>query len=370
MILKKLAHHTLTTFTILVALLLLGSAMTTYISPKYLNVLAFGGFAFPVLWVANLVLVVINLMRHNWKRMTFSLLIGIFTFGHLANIYQLKGIWKKEENATAPIRILSFNTRMFDYYSWTGKKGVNEEVLNFINQKDPDIVCFQEFFTTMNNDDYSENHVVARLRKYPYSHIEYNVIGKKGRKFGQATFSKYPIVDKKFLKFMTSSNFSIQTDININGKVVRIFNNHLESVRLKTRDYNFIDSINTKWDDGGMAGIKLIAWKLQNALSQRATQAETIARHVENSAYPVIVCGDFNDTPVSYVYHTMLGKLEDAYRQAGIGFQGTYNGKLPSFRIDYIFHAQAFETVAFHSYPVNFSDHYPIMATIDLKPGK
>lgn len=368
--LKKFAHHTLTTLTIVSAILLVGSAMTANVSPKYLNVLAFAGFGFPLLWLLALTFMFINLFRRNWKRMVLCLLVCTATFGHLANLYQLKGIWTDESTAVKPVRIMSFNTRMFDYYSWTGKKGVNEKVLDFINQKDPDIVCFQEFFSNMNEESYSENHVVSRLRKYPYRHIEYNVVGKKGRKFGQATFSKYPIVDKKYLEFSNTSNFSIQTDINIHGKVVRVFNNHLESVRLKTHDYNFIDSINSKWNDNHMAGLRLIAWKLQHSFTQRAIQAETIARHVKNSAYPVIVCGDFNDTPVSYVYHTMLGDLKDAFRQAGIGFQGTYNGKLPSFRIDFIFHSPEFEAVKFGAFSENFSDHFPIMATIDLKPAK
>ena len=367
MFIKKLATNTLTLITILIAVLLSCSVLTAYISPKYLNVLAFGGYLFPVLWVLNFVCVVINLLRKNWRRLAVSLFIGVLTYGHLANTYQLNGIWLNEEEVVKPIRILSFNTRMFDYYSWTGKQGINEDVLTFINQKDPDVVCFQEFFTTMNEVGYSENHVIARLKKYPYSHIEYNVTGRKGRKFGQATFSKFPIVGKKFLAFKNTSNFSIQTDVNIHGKVVRIFNNHLESVRLKTKDYNFIDSINIKWDDEGMEGIKLIAWKLQHSFTQRAVQAETIASHVKNSVYPVIVCGDFNDTPVSYVYNTMLGDLEDSYRQAGIGFQGTYNGKLPSFRIDFIFHSDVFNTVKFQKYQVNYSDHFPIMATIGIK---
>lgn len=365
--LRQTLTHLLTTLTILSVVCLLVSATTAYISPKYLHILVFTGFLFPIFWVVNFVFIFIHLIRKNWKRFAMVLAAGLITINHLSNVYQVNIPWEEEKGKNdLVIKIMSFNTRMFDYYSWTGKKNINEEVMDFIRLHNPDIVCFQEFFTFHQEADYSEHHILSRLNQYPYRHIEYNVISRKGKKFGQATFSKFPIVQKQSIHYPQTSNFTIQSDIRIKNKTIRVFNNHLESIRLNYRNYNFIDSINSVSDEERNKGLREISEKIRRALTQRATQSETLARHVKNSTYPVVVCGDFNDAPVSYVYRTMRGSLKDAFQEAGNGLGGTYNGRLPSFRIDFIFHDPSFTTYDFQTFPKNWSDHYPIMATIRL----
>lgn len=364
---KKFVQHIIAIVTLIIAISLLASAATAYINPKYLHVLAFTGFLFPVLWVLNLATIIFNVSRNKWKLLGIGILVAILTLNQISDIYQISGASElTEKDKKEAIKIMSFNTRMFDYYKWTGTNNANEKIFDFIREKNPDVICFQEFFTSTNKNQYAEHHVLARLNQFPYHHIEYNVIGRNGRKFGQATFSKYPIIQKKQLSFANSSNFTTQTDIRIKDKTVRIYNNHLESIRLNTQHYNFLDSIKLKSEKETKKGLKEISNKLKHALDQRAKQSETIATHINNSPYPVIVCGDFNDTPISYVYKTMRGDLKDAFNEAGVGFQGTYNGKLPSFRIDFIFHDQGIETKQFNTYKVNFSDHYPIMATLKL----
>jgi endonuclease/exonuclease/phosphatase family metal-dependent hydrolase len=366
--LKKFARHVLTITTVFFALSLLASAATVYINPKYLHIFAFGGFAFTALWFINLFFLIFNLLRKRWRAI-YPLIAILLTLGHFINSIQISGIFKsKNFNTDHTLKVMSFNTRMFDYYEWTGKKKINEEVFDFIRKQNPDVICFQEFFSARDKKSYNETHIVARLNQFKYRHIEYNIIRKDGRSYGQATFSKYPIVAQKPLNFRNTNNFSIQTDIRVNNQTIRFFNNHLESVRLKAEHYNLIDSLNFKSDKEKAAGMIEIMSKLRTALAQRASQAETIARHISNSPYPVVVCGDFNDTPVSYVYHTMRGKLSDSFTNAGIGFGQTYNGRLPAFRIDFIFHDKRFETLQYKTFNVKFSDHFPIMATINLKP--
>ena len=363
---KKLLQHIITIITLIIILCLVGSSLTAYISPKYLHFLAFAGFLFPVFWVLNLAMVIFNLANKNYKLFIGGIILCVITLGQISDIYQFGVFSRSDQNDKGVIKVMSFNTRMFDYYGWTGEKNVNEKVFDFIRQENPDIVCFQEFFSYSRKPQFAEHHIISRLNQFPYHHIEYNVTGKNGKRFGQATFSKFPIQLKKALIFENTSNFSIQTDIRVKDKTIRVFNNHLESVRLKTQHYNFLDSINLKSEKETKAGLIEIFSKLNYALNQRVTQSKTVARHIKNSPYPAIVCGDFNDTPISYVYRTMRGSLKDSYKEAGSGFQGTYNGKLPSFRIDFIFHDAQFSAQEFKTFKKNFSDHYPIMATIKL----
>ena len=110
-------------------------------------------------------------------------------------------------------------------------------------------------------------------------------------------------------------------------------------------------------------------WKLKKAFVLRAGQVDILADHLASCRYPVILCGDFNDTPSSYTYRRLTKKLNDTYIEQGKGlFGATYGGRLPSFRIDYILHTGTFRADDYYKYPVDLSDHFPITATLVKKP--
>jgi endonuclease/exonuclease/phosphatase family metal-dependent hydrolase len=88
---------------------------------------------------------------------------------------------------------------------------------------------------------------------------------------------------------------------------------------------------------------------------------------LEKSPYPLIVCGDFNDSPASYSYYTIKGKLKDSFKESGFGMSRTYIGKMPSFRIDYILHDAKWQSFDYKTNRLNFSDHKMISCTIKLK---
>ncbi|MDR2929053.1 MAG: endonuclease/exonuclease/phosphatase family protein [Cytophagaceae bacterium] len=348
------------------AFLLLGATATAYISPVTLHVFTLAGFGFPALWMLNLILLVWFLIR---KRQWFALIplpVLLLTINHWNNTFQMRG--RKIDNTQTlelPLKVMSYNTRMFDYYRHSGMSETPDNIYDFITSRDPDVVCFQEFYSNVTRPQYNPSYIMARFKQYKFKHIEYVYKSHSGS--GIATFSKYPIVDKGDIRFEQSNNMSIYTDINVKGKVVRVFNNHLESIGFRTADLQVLDSLEFRINARQRQGLERILQKLNRAFAMRAEQSEVIARHIANSPYPVIVCGDFNDTPVSYVYRTMRGKLRDAFRESGFGFGGTYNGKLPSLRIDYIFHSPEFDACNFTQFNVKYSDHYPIMTTINLK---
>ncbi|TAJ14078.1 endonuclease [Marinilabiliaceae bacterium JC017] len=364
---KRIFRPILTLISLLIAGLLLLTVLSARINPYHANILAFLGFGFPIIWIINLLVLVFWISR---LRMQFliPLLALLFTWNNWHNTFQISGRHITESTQISnPVSVMSFNVKMLDFYKWTGEKEVHDKIFKFIRKENPDILCIQEFFSYKGKEGFSEAQILARLNQYPYRHIEYSVKGNRGRRFGLATFSRYPIKGKRYLKFEQTNNFSMQTDIEVNNTKIRVFNNHLESIRFDAHNLNFIDSLNYKNEAERRKGISEIAAKLRAAFKQRASQAETIGSHIGNSPYPVIVCGDFNDTPVSYVYRKMRGDLKDAFVESGSGFGGTYNGKLPSFRIDFIFHDPQFNSYNFTRTKVNYSDHFPIMTTIDLE---
>jgi endonuclease/exonuclease/phosphatase family metal-dependent hydrolase len=97
----------------------------------------------------------------------------------------------------------------------------------------------------------------------------------------------------------------------------------------------------------------------------RAKQARTVAEHIKKCPYPIIVCGDFNDTPLSYTYQILSEQLNDAFSEAGFGISNTYNGFLPLFRIDYVLHSERFKAISYQSEKVAMSDHFPVVAILE-----
>lgn len=367
---NKVARSLVFILNLAVLLLLVLSYLGSFISPVHINFLSFLTFGFPLFWLLNLFFAIFWLIKKR-KRSFISVLLVVVTWQQWLAVFQISGVSDKEaKELKNPLTVMSYNVRMFDKYLWTKDKKTPEKIYEFIKNENPDVLCIQEFYINNKQKQYSENNILSKFKQYKYKHLEYNIETNSGKKYGLATFSKFPIIDKKPLFFKNTTNFSIQTDIKVNGKNIRIFNNHLESIRLQRENYNFIDSLEFKNDEERKRGIIEIFHKLNNAFSNRSYQAQTIGRHIENSPFPTIVCGDFNDTPVSYVYKQVKGKLKDSFIESGQGFGGTYNGNLPSFRIDFIFYDKTFESYNFSRYKVNYSDHYPIKTLLELNPEK
>ena len=156
---------------------------------------------------------------------------------------------------------------------------------------------------------------------------------------------------------------AIFTDIVLNKDTIRIYNVHLESFRFGNDDYSFYSHLteptseNLKIKEGSLK----IFGKLKKAFVLRAEQVEILKKEVSGSPYPVILCGDFNDTPSSYTYHRMNDGLTDAFRTAGHGiFGNTFAGNFPSFRIDYVMFDDKFAAFNYRKYNTDLSDHYPV----------
>jgi len=170
------------------------------------------------------------------------------------------------------------------------------------------------------------------------------------------------------IEFINSSNISIYTDIVINSDTVRVFNSHLQSVQFTNENINFLDSLG-KYDNlRHIAGIRDIGSRLRQAFVRRSRQVEIIVRHTQESPHPVIVTGDFNDTPVSFTYRRLRSqKLDDAFVRSGTGTGNTYVAMLPLFRIDYILYSRELESFYFDTPRIELSDHYPLKCEFTFK---
>ena len=362
---RKLAGKTILYINLFLAFCLLLSYTAPIINPAKLLLPAFFGLAYPYLLLINLVFLIYWIVRMR-KELLISLVVILLGWFHLTNFIPLrfqKSPEPREQISSPPLKVLSYNVRTFDKYNWTQNSQSKEGIFETIRNADPSVVCIQEFYTT-NKSGKRERDIRNQLKEYPYYSIYYSLKSGANTGFGIATFSKYPIVKTSRIPFDNTINQAVYTDIKLMNDTLRLFNIHLQSIQFGQRNYAFLDSMSLKYTNKQLEEVKDIGSRLKEAFVMRAEQSKIIHHYIEESEYPVIVVGDFNDTPVSYAYKRIRKGLSDAFRTSGKGLGNTYAGELPSFRIDYIFYSEELESIEFERIKTKFSDHFPITSTI------
>ncbi len=340
----------------LVAIAALGiSIISVYLSPEIIWAAALFGMAYPYLLVVNLIFIVFWVFIKPWFTL-FSLVTILAGYQHLGNYLQLTGKTTTEKG----VRITSYNVRYFMGATEFPNKENADHILNFLRQDNADIICLQE--VRLNKRQIFD---ISNPKLPQISHMQLAHSSNAG---GQLTMTRFPILNMGEIRFKNSGNMIIYTDILMNSDTVRVYNCHLQSYQLRPREINTIDSMDFENQEKSKEKWLELSLKFRKALIKRAEQAATLREHLNQCPYPVIVCGDFNDTPVSFTYRTVRGELEDSFTKSGKGTANTYNGKLPSFRIDYILYSAKFTSYNFEVSSLNHSDHYPI--SCDLFPAE
>lgn len=361
---KKLFYRALLAVNVFFAFTLLISYLAVHISPEKFALPAFFGLAYPYLLFINLILVIIWAMLLRFEAL-ISIVVIAAGFNHFSNYIQLT---KPAGDTANTFKVLSYNVRLFNYFE--NKKGLNSEkqVLEFLKARKADIICLQEFYIA-GDPAANEEEIKTSLGGQYYSHIK--VLGSgKNRYYGIATFSKFPIIGKGEIVHNGSSSLSIYSDVLIDKDTFRIYNNHLQSFRLKRMERSLIEEITAANDKETLGEVRSLSASLKNGFVRRAIQAQILKENINHSPYPVIVLGDFNDTPVSYSYRKIRKGLNDSFVISGYGAGFTYRGNYPPNRIDYILYDNTLVCSYFEIIKVKYSDHYPIAAYFRKKIKK
>jgi endonuclease/exonuclease/phosphatase family metal-dependent hydrolase len=352
---------------------LMAGFMAAYIPPDESWIWAFFGLTFPYLLLINLFFIPVWLLLKR-KYALLPLVVILICWTRISGYIQVD-FGTKAASSEEDIHVMSYNVRLFDLYNWN-KSQVSEsasKMFELMGECEPDLLFIQEYHAGRKG----KISISDSVKKY--TNLKYNFISQvenngKTRPYGIATFSRWPIVSKGIIKFSGNpANVCIYTDIVRNGDTIRAFNIHLESIQLSKEDYLYVSEFRTNAEEQEFLskGLRSIAKKLKLAFIRRAEQARAVADEIENSPYPVIVCGDLNDTPSSYTYYTVSNQLSDAFVNSGNGLSQTYAGALPSFRIDYIMYEKSRFTSSDYSRIRNkLSDHYPVSATLRLRAAE
>lgn len=352
---------------------LLLSYLASFVSPDgnlwWLQLIALT-FGFLLILNASFILYWILRKRNAFLYSTVVILLG---YPRIFGIYEPRissGEEPAKNDSTAfPVKVMSFNVRLFDLYNWFHNNETREKIFEFLKKESPGIACFQEYYSSERKlSDFNNNALVPKVLDAPYSHIEYTVSLRDSDHWGIAIFSKYPIVKKEAVHFeKRGGNIFIYADIKIGNDTIRVFNTHLESIRFRNEDYRYLSNLRNDVEQDEMAGGIKILKRLKRAYAKRTRQVNILKAEIEKSPYPVIVAGDFNDTPSSYTYHKISDDLKDSFRECGSGFGKTYAGLFPSFRIDYLLHSENIYSAHYNTHREKISDHYPITAWFGIK---
>lgn len=353
---KKLLYKILLGVNIFFGLTLLMAYVSVNINPEDFALPAFFGLAYPYLLLINIIIIIIWAMLLKYEAFISVIIIAI-GFNHFSNYIQL---FKPKTDKSYSFKVLSYNVRMFNYFEGTGGISSQKNIYNLIKSRKPNIFCLQEFFVSGDPSQIESTVNSSTGAKYN-AHIKLLGSGKK-RYYGIATFSRFPIVKRGEIIHPGSSSLSIYTDVVIQKDTFRIYNNHLQSFRLKRMERSFIEELAEFNDKATFNEVKNLSSRLRKGFKSRALQAQVVKDHVKKSPYPVIVAGDFNDTPVSYTYSKIRKGLNDSFVNSGYGAGFTYKGNYPPNRIDYILYDNALINSYSEIIRVKYSDHYPIIA--------
>lgn len=333
--------------------LLIISTFLAYLSP-YINPASFWpisvfGLGFPYLFILNFCFAILwAMMRQRY----FWLSVGclVMGWGHFTAQFGWSG---NGDLGKETINVVNYNTRNFRYIYMAKKNAAKREKSfnTWLASAAVDIFLLQE-------TDPSRVKKITAATGFKHSYQP------KGKRV--AILSKYPIMDSGFIDFGHASHAVIWADIKCSGRIVRCYSIHLKSSYLNREAIDAVSSGKVK-EKETWTGLWGLIKSYKNYGYQRIEQAEKLLAHIQDSSHPVIVGGDFNEPPTSYIYHQFSKYLKDGFVEAGSGIGSTYNGKIPFLKIDYLFLSPNIKILSQKIDRVPFSDHFPVRTVIEVK---
>ncbi len=261
------------------------------------------------------------------------------------------------------IKLLSYNTLSFAK-DVEDEDGVNP-IVKYLRRQNADVVCLQEAVPTTR-----EWEQIDTLLRPVYPYID-TIVHRNGGN-GLMVLSKFPIRRKELIPYDSKGNMSAVFHLLIKGKEVLLVNNHLETTGLSLEErQKFKNLVKGKLETNAAEQTsKLLIVKLSEANKKRAPEAEAVANYLrQNQGKSIILCGDFNDGPISYAHRTIARDLTDCFIESGNGLGISYNKGGFYVRIDNIMCSDDWKPYGCEvDNKITVSDHYPILCYLKMQP--
>ena len=337
----------MTLLTVVVGATMAVTYFVPYVNPAGVWFFPLLGLAAPAIYVATVILALYWVIR--WRLLRAGTILALVVIG----LFKVSLFYKPEFRRA--FKVMTYNVRSF--FGESGASNV-DDIVRLIGEYDPDIVCMQEFNARLaeKSDDFA-------LLDEKYESAAFGRTQAPDSLYGASLFilSKYRILRSGIV---LTPNTSVWADLLIGDDTVRVFNNHLRSTAIKAADNEYITNRDFISDTAREVKIRSIVSRLRENSILRAAQVDSIADVIADARARCIVCGDFNDTPMSYVYRTMAGGLNDAFSKSGSGYSHTFRGFFNTLRIDYVLCSDSFDPVSYEVPQVEYSDHLPVVVRL------
>lgn len=368
-IIRIILHSALVLITIISSAALFAGYTTTWVSPAKIWWLAFLGLGLHLMMLWNLLLMCYWMARMRWWAAlpAITLLVGI---GHAADYIQLSPVkhYSTNNQSQPMLTVATYNVHTFHELDNPQRTPqIIDSIGTTLELYQPDIICFQEYSYNRHRDSAL---VANTFSKWPY-HTFIPTSNYYHVQVGLSIWSKHKIIPIDTLFFPETANSAMSVDMIYEHDTIRVFNCHLQSTEFNQVQPTGLRAVVQDNEIDTEQAVQNIGSALKRNFIKRAAQADTLAVLISRSPYPVIVTGDFNDTPASYVVNTIGKNLRDSYRTAGSGYQYTYRPMLHLFRIDYILYApERLDAVQQFSPELVWSDHKPVISQFNILPRK
>ncbi len=336
---------------VVTTLLTIPSIIAFYVAPTGGSIMGFAGLVAPVfvLLHGGFLLYWMTQLKA-WAFLSVLVLVVMYP--------QYKGVitFHGEGNESPLWRIATWNVHGWRNATWTQLNSTQEGMFSCLENADPLLIALQEHRTELS----------PRLKTiWPYA------LEEEGG-YGLAFFSKKPYGRHGFYTFSESHpghrGFLWADAALPAGDTVRLINVHLITTSLVPEKYTTLSPIDSTASHQWIKDGRDIAYRLARSGYIRARQMGEVIAFAQRSKHPVVLLGDFNDTPTSFVYGESSRLAEDAFLQAGKGFGNSYAKlALLPLRIDHVFAEKPWVAVKYTTFKQRWSDHHPIFVDYGIE---
>ena len=329
-------------------------AICPLINPSTFVWTAFFGLAFWLILFANIIILIILIFLKSRRTLLIPIVALLFSIPGVIKSYSF-GESKDEIDS---IKVMTYNVGVFRDFKVKERSvsEVKKSLAKLVKEENPDVLCLQESGKWPNNAVYKFSQMIG------YKYYSANLVN------GNSYFSKYPIEnggsfenENDIKKFADIKKRRINTE-----KSFYLVNCHFNSFGISKEEIEYINDTKNIVKDKETYGKSVIS-KLTRGFKLRTKTTELLIKKLPKDDLPLVICGDFNDTPMSYTYNKMLNAgLKDAFITASKGIGKTYCGRLPLLRIDYFWYNDNVEVVGYNRIDQTTSDHYPLALTFNI----